>query len=214
MEEAHTYATEEWIVHSQFGIGQIKGVDVKGISGEETSYFRIKTTDSTFWVPVDQMNSEVLRPLSTPEEIQQAIAALQNPPEEMSSNYKIRQIRIRKARIRNTPKAIALLIRDLKALQREKGILNSTERSAFRTLKQRLVEEWSLVTGTKTDKIALTLENLLNQRQPATDRKTNVKPPQETVPPSPTASPPQPKNWGVWSKQQTNKIKEIAVYAY
>jgi RNA polymerase-interacting CarD/CdnL/TRCF family regulator len=205
-EETRTYAAEDWIVHSQFGIGQIKGVDVKGISGEETSYFRIKTTDSTFWMPVDQMDSEVLRPLSTPEDIQQAITVLKNPPEEMSSNYKIRQIRIRQARIRNTPKAIARLIRDLKALQREKGILNSTERSAFRTLKQRLVEEWSLVTGIKTDKIALKLENLLNRRQPAAEGKGSATASKETVAASSTESPPQPKNWGVWSKQQTNKI--------
>ncbi|MCP4356824.1 MAG: hypothetical protein GY796_02255 [Chloroflexi bacterium] len=167
MEEIRMYSKEDWIVHSQFGIGQIKGVDVKNISGEESDYYRIKTTNSTFWMPVKQMESDVLRPLSTPKEIKQAITILKEPPVEMSSNYKIRQNRIRQVRIQNTPEAIAELIRDLRAHRREKGVLNSSERSAFRALKQRLVEEWALVTDEKTEMIATKLDKLLNL-QPAT----------------------------------------------
>jgi RNA polymerase-interacting CarD/CdnL/TRCF family regulator len=166
MEESHVYAEGEWIVHSHFGVGQIKGVEVKSISGDETRYYRIKTTDSTFWVPLDQMNSEVLRPLSTPEEIQRAVATLQKPPKEMSSNTKLRQSRIQSVRMGNTPGAIARLIRDLRARKRDKGILYSSERSAFRTLSERLVQEWAIVTGTKTEVIASELDSLLETPQP------------------------------------------------
>ena len=165
MEESRTYSKGDWIVHSQFGIGKIKGVDIKDISGEKTEYFRIKTSSSTFWMPVNQMDSELLRPLSTPDEIEQAIVTLQKPAKEMSSNYKMRQNRIQIARARNTPKAIAKLIRDLRARQRDKGILNSSERSAFRSFKQRLVEEWVIVSGKKTEKIESTLDALLNPIQ-------------------------------------------------
>lgn len=162
MEETHGYLAGDWIVHSHYGIGRIKGVEKKSISGEETRYHRIKTTDSIFWMPVDKMDSELLRPLSTPEEMQQAILALQKPPEEMSSNYKIRQIRIRKAQSRNTPKAIAQVLRDLRAYRRKTGVLNSSERSAFRSLKQQLIEEWTLVTNTKYESVASQLDNLLD----------------------------------------------------
>ena len=175
MEETNTYSKGDWIVHSRYGIGQIKGIDVKSISGEETQYYRIKATDSTFWMPVDQMDSDVLRPLSTPEEIQQAVTILQKPPEEMSSNYKIRQKRIQAARIRNTPKAVAQILRDLRAHRREKGILNSTERSAFLSLKQRLVEEWALVKNTKPEKIEATIDNLLDPHQtPVVDEQSHT----------------------------------------
>jgi RNA polymerase-interacting CarD/CdnL/TRCF family regulator len=162
MEEAHVYSEGDWIVHSRYGIGRIKGVETKSISGEETHYYRIKTTDSTFWIPVDQMDSELLRPLSTPKEIQKAIAALQKPPEAMSSNYKMRQMRIQKAQSRNTPKAIARIIRDLRAYRRKMGVLNSTERSAFRSLKKQLVEEWAIVTDINTEKAASKFEILLD----------------------------------------------------
>ncbi len=169
MEETHVHVKGDWIVHSQFGTGQIAGVDVKEISGEKTQYYKIKTNNSTFWVPVDQMDSEMLRPLSTPEEIEQAIATLQKPPKKMSSNYKLRQLRIQKAQIRNTPKAIARIIRDLRAFKRDKGALNRTERSAFRAFKQQLVEEWAIVTDTKNENVAVQLDNLLDPNQVSSD---------------------------------------------
>lgn len=162
MEKGHSYSEGDWIVHSQHGIGQVKGVDEKDISGEKTRYYRIKTTDSTFWMPINQMDHDVLRSVSTLEEIQQAIVTLQKPAEEMSSNYKIRQQRIQRALVLNTPEAIAQLIRDLRAQQRKTGGLNTAERNAFRSLKQRLVEEWAIVKGINADTAASKLDNILN----------------------------------------------------
>ncbi|VAW31350.1 hypothetical protein MNBD_CHLOROFLEXI01-4452 [hydrothermal vent metagenome] len=162
MENTHTYSEGEWIVHSRYGIGKIEGVDVKEISGEKTNYFRITTTDSIYWMPVDQMDSDVLRPLASLEEIDQAIIVLQKPPEEMSPNFQIRQNRIQKTQMDNTPDGMAELIRDLRAYRREKGVLNSTERSAFRTLKRRLIQEWAIVTGVKTEKIESKLNTMID----------------------------------------------------
>ena len=176
MEESHGYSEGDWIVHSHFGVGQIEGAEVKHISGEETRYYKIKTTNSTFWVPVNQMDSEVLRPLATPEEIQQAIATLKKPAEEMSSNTKIRQSRIQSVRIGNTPRAIAQLIRDLRARKRDKGILYSSERSAFRTLRERLVQEWAIVMGAKAEDIAAELDKLLDTPHAPADEEKPLEP--------------------------------------
>lgn len=162
MEESHTYLEGDWIVHCHYGVGKIEGVEVKSISGEDSSYFRIKTTNSTFWVPVEQMNSEILRPLSSPEEIELAIVVLKDPPEEMSANSKVRQSRIQSVRALNTPSAIAELIRDLRARKRDKGVLYSSERSAFDTLKLRLAQEWAIVTDVKAEEISSEIDKLLN----------------------------------------------------
>lgn len=207
MEEICTYSEGNWIVHSHYGIGQIKGIDVKDISGEETRYCRIETTGSTFWVPLDQMDSEVLRPLSTPEEIQQAIAVLQKPPEEMSSNYQIRQKRIQQARIRNTPRAIARIIRDLRALRRDKGGLNSTEHNAYLNLKQRLAEEWALVKNAKTEKVVSKIDELLDPHGASADEQGSATAPPETAAANSPLSPQKQKKLWVWSRQQANKIK-------
>lgn len=164
MAESYTYSTGDWIVHSHYGVGSIEGVEVKNVSGGESSYYRIKTSDSTFWIPVDQMDSELLRPLSTPEDIKKVIAALKKPAKEMSSNTKIRQNRIQSVRVSNTPSDIAILIRDLRARQRDKGILYSSERNAFRTLKQQLAQEWAIVTGVEAEEISTQIDNLLDKR--------------------------------------------------
>ena len=132
MKSSHAYSEQDWLVHTHYGIGQIKGIEVKGISGTQVSYFRIETADSTFWVPVDQMDSEKMRPLSTPEEIQLAIAVLQRPPQEMSSDHNARKNRIRAVNLQNSPEDIARLIRDLRGRQIIRGELNLEESSAIR----------------------------------------------------------------------------------
>jgi len=179
MKEKRVYSEGDWIVHSNYGMGKIKGSEVKAISGEEKHYFRVETTDSVYWMPKDQMDSEILRPLATPEEIQQAIAVLKKPPIEMSSNYKMRQNRIQETRTLNTPKAIALLIRDLRALKRAKGILNSSERGSFYALKQQLAEEWAIVTGVPPELITVKLDKLLELPQALSDGPNSVKTHQE-----------------------------------
>lgn len=62
MNASHIYAVADWFEHTYYGIGQIKGIEAKDISGASVDYFWIQTTDSTFWVPVDRMDSEKNRP--------------------------------------------------------------------------------------------------------------------------------------------------------
>ena len=164
MKGTYTYSQGDWLVHSHYGIGQIEGVDVNSVSGEETRYYRIKAVDSTFWMRVDQMDSEMLRPLSTLEEIHQAIAILQEVPKKMSANHKIRRSRIVKAQAENSLQALAGIIRDLQARQREKGPLNRTEHSTLNTLKQQLTTEWAHVTGATTEEIKSKLNDLLDSK--------------------------------------------------
>jgi len=164
MEAPQAYTEGDWIVHAHYGIGQIKCVEVKGISGEKVSYFRIEATDSTFWMPVDHMDGEMSRPVSSQQEFQKALTVLKNPPQEMSSSHIERQSRIKRVRLENSPQDIARLIRDLRARQRDKGILSQNERSAFTSLKQQLVEEWTIVSGTQPEKIALQVDKLLEKQ--------------------------------------------------
>lgn len=162
MDQTIAYTKKDWLVHTHYGIGQIKAIEEKGISGANVRYFRIETTDSTYWMPIDQMDSEKIRPLSSPEEIQLVIAVLSRPPQEMSADHNARKNRIRSVNLQNTPEGTARLIRDLRARQQKRGELSMEETSAIRSLKQKLVEEWSLVTGKNAEKIASKLDDLLN----------------------------------------------------
>jgi len=164
MDVSVEYSKGDWVVHTFYGVGRIKGTEIKAISGEKTRYYRIESSDCTYWIPVDEMDTELMRPLSTSTEIEEAIAALKREPKEMSSNHTIRKSRIQRVKLKNSPQATARLIRDLRARQKAKGALNQNERSAFKSLKQQLAEEWAVVSGTKTEKTISTVDHLL-QRQ-------------------------------------------------
>ncbi|MFN2138214.1 MAG: CarD family transcriptional regulator [Candidatus Promineifilaceae bacterium] len=166
MESSHEYLIDDWLVHAAFGIGQIVGIEEKGISGTSVAYFKIRTTDSTFWVPVDRMDGEEMRPLFGIADIQLVIAALLRPPRAMPSNSQMRKNEIQRVLLLNSPVDSARLVRDLRARQRERGSLNLEELNAMRSLKRRLVEEWGMVTGSSADTIDSEIDDLLNARQP------------------------------------------------
>lgn len=160
------YTTGDWVVHTFYGIGQIEGVEEKDISGDEALYYRIQTDDSIYWMPVDQIGSDLIRRIADEEEIENVITILNRKPKEMASNHKTRKSRIRQTKLLNTPVAFARLVRDLRARQLMKGKLNLHERNEFDQFKKRLAEEWAIATGSTTEKIAKKLENLLNQQEP------------------------------------------------
>ena len=77
----------KWVVHNSYGVGQIRGYETKMINGKEVAYYRVETENSTFWVPLDQLDSDRLRPLSTKGEFKQAIKILELPPREMDPDH-------------------------------------------------------------------------------------------------------------------------------
>ncbi|MDX1415332.1 MAG: CarD family transcriptional regulator [Candidatus Promineifilaceae bacterium] len=201
MSEPYTYKVDEWVVHAHYGMGRIEGVEVKGISGDEKSYYRVESKDSTFWIPVEDMESELVRPVCDPDEIQKAVEELKDEPQELSSNYKQRQSHIQKIRIRNTPRASARLVRDLLALRRSKGLLNRIERHAFQTLKQQLAAEWAIVEGTRIEKIESRINQLLNLKPvPGMGQMSSERLPVKRKKPSNSQS--RRNSWQFWSKSQ------------
>ena len=162
MSQTYSYTIGDWIVHSKYGIGQIEKLENKKISGEKSAYYRIQSGDSTFWVPADKMDSAQLRPLAKPAVIQQAIDLLQAPPKKMPGNYKLRQQKMVNAQVRNTPTALARILRDMRAYRRQKGNLSSTERVLFSLFKQRLAEEWALVKNMSAKNTNAKIEDLLS----------------------------------------------------
>lgn len=161
MEKVDCLVVGEWVTHIDFGIGQVEGIDVKSISGSESRYYRIKTADSTYWLPVENVDTDKLRELATPSEIQQTVETLQAPPKPLGQTPAVRQNKIKKARLKNTLQDMARIVRDLHALRQKKGTLAVKEGSAYKLLKKRIVEEWALVMKKKPETVNNRLESLL-----------------------------------------------------
>ncbi|MFN2134307.1 MAG: CarD family transcriptional regulator [Candidatus Promineifilaceae bacterium] len=163
MDSSHVIGEGHWIAHAYYGIGRIMATETKCISGEDTQYFRVQTADSTYWVPTDQIDSEMLRPICSDDELRQAIEILQRPPQEMSSNHVARNNRIQRVTLQNSPNGVARLVRDLRARQRQKGALNLKESSAYKSLKKRLIDEWAVVKGINAEKAGQRLDDMLEE---------------------------------------------------
>ena len=170
MTTSHNFSINDWLVHASFGIGQIKAIEEKDISGKNADYYRIQTRDSTFWIPVDRMDSQQMRPISDPLEIEMVIEILLRPPRPLASDRNARNNEIRRVQLENSLQDVARLVRDLRGRFRRRGEWSLEERNAMRALREKLVEEWAFITGEAADSVGLRLDDLLDNGQaPATN---------------------------------------------
>jgi CarD family transcriptional regulator len=143
MEKPRTFSKGEWIVHHYYGVGQIKGIEKKVLDGEKLSYYKVKTRNSQYWIPVDGEDNSRLRPLSSPAEIKKISRVLIRKPDEMDPDHMQRKRLIKEVQAEGSLKDMARIIRDLSARQKEKK-LNPTEEDALKRFKDRLVREWAV----------------------------------------------------------------------
>jgi RNA polymerase-interacting CarD/CdnL/TRCF family regulator len=134
----------DWVVHSFCGVGQVRTKEFKSIGGTESDYFRIEMLDSTVWYPADGAEGNSVRPISDLAEFEEALAALDEEPEEMSTNINIRRGQINQVLSENMPISTARMVKDLRARYHLRGTLNQTESQAYRSLCDRFVQEWAV----------------------------------------------------------------------
>lgn len=154
-------APGDWIVHFFCGVGQVRGTEHKSIGGKENHYYRIEMLDSTVWYPVDAVVGIGVRELSDRNEFQLAIDALKEEPEEMSANISIRRGQISKVLSDNSPVSTACMIRDLWGRHENHGSINQTESHAYRSLCNRLIQEWALCKGIMIEQANKELQQMI-----------------------------------------------------
>lgn len=154
------FAVGDWIVHRHYGIGQITKREKRTISGNTAEYLKVKTPDSTIWLPITKLDESWFRPLASPEEFEEAVIIFKRPANQMNSNFMTRKERIQQVQNENSIPAIARLIRDLCYRQEQKA-LSLTEQRALRRLKERFVMEWSVALDLEEEAARQQLQSLL-----------------------------------------------------
>ena len=155
-------ASDGWVVHLTYGIGEIKEVETRSIAGEERRYYRVETRNSTFWMPVDTAENERVRPLASLSRIKRALRVLEQAPMKMASNHKERRKRIRENALDGSLRSDVRLIRDLYARQHQQG-LNDTELESLQRMKARFLEEWALRAGIPVNEARKEIDSLLQE---------------------------------------------------
>ena len=158
-----TYSPEDWIVHRNYGLGQIKAIETKAIGEEATTYYKVAAhNDSTIWVPVSS-EEELLRPAASEKEFAKVIEVLQRPSRKMNAQFQTRIARIRKVSREGNSVMLARTVRDLWARRSRRGQLSNTEESAWRRLVDRLIAEWTVSMDLEEDQANQRLYSLLEE---------------------------------------------------
>lgn len=144
------YDIGDWIVHNNYGIGQIKKIEKKPIHGEKTKSFRVKTKTGVYWIPLKMEENPRIRRVVNKRKLNRALRTLQSKPGKMEKNYKARNKRIKEVFINGSIHKMAKLLRDLIGLRKTKK-LNNTEIDAYDKLVTRLTREYQICHETSLD---------------------------------------------------------------
>jgi RNA polymerase-interacting CarD/CdnL/TRCF family regulator len=146
MEQEIHYSIGEWVVHSQYGVGQIKKTEVLPLHGEQTECFRVQVKGGAFWFPTGTQENPRIRPVESQEIITKVIKNLRRKPGNLDKDKKYWTQKIKEAPLDGDLVTISKLIRDLSAQQALKR-LNDSQIRALSKLSDRLIHEWAAVTG-------------------------------------------------------------------
>ncbi|MFQ5924040.1 MAG: CarD family transcriptional regulator [Anaerolineales bacterium] len=150
----------DWIFHPTHGIGHVKKIEKKRIEGKKTRFFRVEQEYSTYWLPIEEIESSGVRRLASRAQFRRAVQLLCRAPRDMDPNYKKRQSRIRKIMSRGSLRGVVRVIRDLWARQQKNG-LSYKDKRALSHFIDNLVEEWSFAEEISNEDARLELYDLL-----------------------------------------------------
>jgi RNA polymerase-interacting CarD/CdnL/TRCF family regulator len=164
MESRLAYSVDDWVVHTYYGVGQIKRIETKPIQGEDTKCFKVKTKDSTFWFPTTDSNNPRVRPVASEDDIVKMIKNLRRKSNKVDSDRRVWKQRIAEIQPKGDLLAISVLIRDLSAQQVIRQ-LNQTEQDALENLKERLLREWASIINERVEKLRPELNAYIKESQ-------------------------------------------------
>jgi RNA polymerase-interacting CarD/CdnL/TRCF family regulator len=139
-----TFSKGDWIVHTRYGVGQVKGIEKKALEGEEKLFFKVKTFDGVYWLSAVRSDVEYIRPITSEHQIKRALTIIRRPPKELPENHTQRSKLISETLRDPSLYPKARMIRDLNGKQ-HRDKLNFTEEDALVMLRKRFLNEWSVV---------------------------------------------------------------------
>lgn len=158
------FSIGDWIVHSYYGVGQIKRIEVKPIHGEDTNCFKVKTNNSTFWFPTTDDDNPRIRPVASKDIIHKMIKNLRRKSSKLDTDKRYWKKRIDELGSNGDLLSISILIRDLSAQQVLRD-LNQTETDTLEHFKERLLREWASITQENVEKLRTNLQAYIEESQ-------------------------------------------------
>jgi len=150
----------DWIVHANYGLGQVQGEDTKVLEGEKTDYYIVQTVAATYWLPKNRIDTDAIREVAPEKQFRKALKVIEEEPEAMDRDYRKRRARIVEVISSNKLVDFARLIRDLYWRRRQKS-LNENEKRALDLLRERFAREWSVSAQIEEEEALSVLDHTL-----------------------------------------------------
>ena len=164
MDSHVTYSIDDWIVHSYYGVGQIKRVETKPINEESMECFKVKTKDSTFWFPTTDTENPRIRPVASQDIMDKVVRLLKSKPNLLDPDKALWKKKIEEVHAEGDLLSISTLVRDLSAQQVLRD-LNQTEKNALEHFKERLLREWASITHEEIEQLRSSLHANIKESQ-------------------------------------------------
>jgi RNA polymerase-interacting CarD/CdnL/TRCF family regulator len=138
------YKIGEWLVHHQFGVGEIKDIVEKGLDEDRKTFYKVQTKKNTYWLPVGEENTDRVEPLRHKKNFKSMLEILAAKPEKIATNHKSRQKEIQERWNEGSLESRTRLMRDLNGRLNRKT-LNFNERQTLKRIRTQFIDEWLLV---------------------------------------------------------------------
>jgi RNA polymerase-interacting CarD/CdnL/TRCF family regulator len=149
-----------WVVHTDHGVGQVKGKDEKVLGGNRQAFFKVRTSKYLYRLPVSRIDTDRIRPLSSKHQLRRALTLIRKSPNNLPQDQKQRDKEVFNALKDISLYSKARMIRDLNG-KKETSKLNVGEKKVFEKIKKHFLDEWLVVVGEDHETLEGRLEKVL-----------------------------------------------------
>lgn len=139
--KALRFKVGDWIVHDNYGVGEVVDIVDKDLDGQRETYFKVSTEEIEYWLPSDKADAEHIKRIRSKAEFDQAIEIISEPPDLMAEPSHRNKRVITERWLDGSLAARASLIRDLNGRNHVKE-LSYDEKRTFEKAEAFFVNEW------------------------------------------------------------------------
>ncbi len=143
----YEYSVGDWVVHSHYGVGQLKAQEKKSLTGaleNKEDCFRVKTGDGVFWFSATKTNNSRIRPIASKYKLRREINILKKPPKYADQDRDVLKQHISEVRSDMSLATTIFIVRELFAIRGRKN-LGMNDEKMLNDYSNRLADEYALV---------------------------------------------------------------------
>lgn len=141
-EQQKPFQIGDRVIHWAYGPGEILQLDEKTLSGSTRQYYKVKMSNLTLWVPVEQTGDPSLRPPTPKKDFEDLFQILSGPGESLPSDRNERRLQLIERLKDHDLASICGVIRDL-TLHKRLNKMNENDTATLDRSRDFLTYEWS-----------------------------------------------------------------------